>query len=217
MKLHCQQLSQYLTGLIFLLLIAGGCSHKENTTKTVSANTDSVVTTPPQILLEPSDGDVVWFFAKSKDELGPGGELHIYLDSETHPQARASFAKFTLGVNGVLPVHKHDRTEEICYFLSGEGIAQYFENDSNIEIPVSAGYVWYLPPSIWHALKNNGKEPLCLVFATIPNDKKGLMSFFRTIGVKPGEEAVQLSPEEFGRIAREHDLILKPPEDANKE
>jgi hypothetical protein len=50
-----------------------------------------------------------------------------------------------------------------------------------------------------------------MVFATIPNEKKGLLSFFRTISVKPGEEPVALPPDEFARIATEHDLILKPP------
>ena len=51
-----------------------------------------------------------------------------------------------------------------------------------------------------------------LVFAAVPNEKKGLLSFFRRIGVKPGEEATPLSPEDFARIAAEHDLILRPPD-----
>lgn len=59
---------------------------------------------------------------------------------------------------------------------------------------------------------NTGDEPLAMVFATIPNEKKGLLSFFRGISAKPGEEpATTLSPEEFGRIAAEHDMILRPP------
>ena len=81
----------------------------------------------PSVILEPEEGDLLWFFARSKDELGSGGELHIYLDAETHPEARASFAKFTLGVGGVLPVHKHEKTEEISYFLAGEGVAQVYD------------------------------------------------------------------------------------------
>ena len=37
-------------------------------------------------------------------------------------------------------------------------------------------------------------------------------SYFRQISAKPGEEpATTLSPEEFGRIATEHDMILRPP------
>ena len=161
-------------------------------------------------ILEPDDGDVVWFFAKSKDELGSGGELQIYLDPQTHPEAKASFAKFTLGIGGALPMHKHEKTEEIAYILSGEGIVLYYENGEIQEIPISAGYVWYNPLAAWHSVRNTGIEPLTMVFVTIPNEKEGLLSFLRKIGVKPGEEATTLRPDEFGRIAAEHDLILKP-------
>ena len=62
-------------------------------------------------------------FHESKDELGSGGELQIFIDPETHPEATASFAKYTLGVGGALPVHRHDKTEEFAYILSGEGAA----------------------------------------------------------------------------------------------
>ena len=160
----------------------------------------------------PDEGDHRWVFQKSADELGSGGEFHIYLDPVIDPMARASFAKFALGVGGALPEHRHDLTEEIAYFVSGEGVARVFEAGEPRDVPVGPGYVWYNPPGAWHAVVNTGDEPLVLVFATIPTEKKGLMSFFRRISVKPGEEPVTLPPEEFGRIATEHDLILRPPE-----
>lgn len=163
------------------------------------------------VIMKPEDADNLWVFAKSKDELGSGGEFHIYLDSEKHPEAKAAFAKFALGVEGALPEHKHEKTEEIAYFLSGEGIVQIYENGNPKEVPVHAGYVWYTPSGAWHSLKNTGKEPLTLVFATIPNEKKGLLSFFRRIGARPGHEPTPLSQEEFATVAAAHDLILKPP------
>ena len=58
----------------------------------------------------PDEGDHLWVFAESKDNLGSGGEFHIYMDSETHPNASASFSRFALGVGGALPEHRHDRT-----------------------------------------------------------------------------------------------------------
>ena len=127
-----------------------------------------------------------------------------------HPEASASFAKFTLGVDGALPVHKHEKTEEIAYILSGEGMALYYENGETKEAMISAGFVWYTPRSAWHAVRNVGSKPLTMVFATIPNEEQGLLSFFRKIGVEPGKEATVLSPDEFAKIASEHDLILKP-------
>jgi hypothetical protein len=66
------------------------------------------------------------------------------LDPETHPAASASVAKYTPGVGGALPVHRHDKTEEFAYILSGEGAAVTIgDNGEEVEIPISAGYFWY--------------------------------------------------------------------------
>ncbi len=167
----------------------------------------------PVVLMQPHEGDHLWFFHKNEDDLGSGGELQIYVDAQTHPQASASFAKFTLGVGGSLPVHRHNRTEELAYFLTGHGVAIVLDDLGNeVEIPVSAGHVWYNPPGAWHAIKNTGSTPLSLVFATVPNEKKGLLALFRRIGVEPGKPPTTLSPQEFERIATEHDLILQDPD-----
>ena len=191
-------------------------------TQNVAAETGSVGETEPRSTDQlqthpgqgwgPDEGDRLCVFAESKDELGAGGEFHIYVDPESHPQAKASFARFSLGVGGVLPEHRHDKTEEIAYFISGDGVVRTMHGGETQEIPVGPGYVWYNPPGVWHAVTNTGEEPLAMVFATIPNEKKGLLSFFRQISAKPGQEPPAiLSPEEFGRIATAHDMILRPP------
>jgi mannose-6-phosphate isomerase-like protein (cupin superfamily) len=166
---------------------------------------------PSVTVMQSEDGDLMWVFPKSKDTLGSGGELQIYIDHKNHPDAAASFAKYTMGIGGQLPVHRHDKTEEIAYILSGEGVVISFRNEQPMETPIGSGCVWYTPPGAWHSFKNTGNESLSLVFAAIPNEKKGLLSFFRKIAVEPGKESkTHLSPEEFGKIAAEHDLILKP-------
>lgn len=86
-----------------------------------------------------------------------------------------------------------------------------YDGDQPKDVPAGPGYAAYMPPGSWHAMKDTGDEPLTLVFATIPNDKKGLLSFFRRIAAKPGELATPLSPEDFAGIAAEHDLILRLP------
>ncbi len=193
-----------------------GCTHVEGEQKSEPSAEQSTDTAPSAVVIGPEDGDHLWVFAESKDELGSGGEFHIYVDPVRFPEASASFAKFGLGVGGALPVHKHDKTEEIGYFLSGEGVVTVYEDGSAKDIPVRAGHVVYIPPGSWHTIKNTGQAPFTLVFATIPNEKKGLLSFFRRIGVKPGEEATPLSPDDddFARLAAEHDLILRPPDTA---
>ena len=163
------------------------------------------------VILEPDQGERVWMTPDSKDHLGQGGELQIYVDPETHPHAGASFAKFTLGVGGALPVHRHDKTEEFAYFLSGEGVAVFRDADgTETEHRVAPGYVWYNPPGQWHAVRNTGSTPLALVFATVPNEEQGLLSFFRRIGSTPGQEGQPITPEELRRLGAEHDMTLWP-------
>ena len=164
----------------------------------------------PVVIMRPHEGDHLWSFHESKDELGSGGELQIFIDAKTHPEATASFAKYALGVGGALPVHRHDKTEEFAYILSGEGAAVVVDDDGEeVEVPISAGYFWYNPPGAWHAVRNTGSTPLSLVFTTIPNEKKGLLAFFRRISVEPGREPIVLAPEDLERIASEHDMILR--------
>jgi mannose-6-phosphate isomerase-like protein (cupin superfamily) len=207
-----------VVALVGCCLILWGCRPKESPAG--SAESERAAQPEAEVpeqqvrdgqIWSPDGGDHLWVFAESKDNLGPGGEFHIYVDPETHPHARASFAKFSLGVGGALPEHRHDKTEEIAYFVSGEGLVHTYMEGEAVEVPVGPGYVWYNPPGAWHGVTNTGNEPFTLVFATIPNEKVGLLSFFRRISAKPGEEPVSLSPEEFGRIAGEHDLILRPP------
>ena len=168
---------------------------------------------PPHIM-EPHEGDLLWLSPETKDGLGTGGELQIFVDPETHPHATASFAKFTLGVGGALPIHRHERTEEFAYFIAGEGVAVCVdENGTETAIPVAPGYVWYNPTGHWHAVRNTGTTPLILVFATVPNEKKGLLSFFRRIGVTPGKAGTAMTLDELQRIGSEHYMILWVPGD----
>lgn len=201
-----------ITTCLSLLVITGCMSKKERVPQEVkSIKKVAAELEPTPDILKPEEGDHIWVFPESKDHLGSGGELQIYIDHNTHPNAAASFAKYTLGVGGALPVHRHDKTEEIAYILSGSGTVLSYPVDQPVETPISEGYVWYTPPGAWHSFKNTGDEPLALVFAVVPNEQKGLLAFFRKIGAAPGKEAkAPLSPEEFGRIAAEHDLILKP-------
>jgi mannose-6-phosphate isomerase-like protein (cupin superfamily) len=164
----------------------------------------------PIVLMEPHEGKHLWVFPESKDNLGTGGELQIYVDAETHPEAKASLAKFTLGVGGALPIHRHEKTEEMTYFLSGIGVVISVDGDGNeVEVPISSGHVWYNPPGAWHAVKNTGTTPLSMVFTTIPNEKKGLLSFFRQVCVGPGKEGLPISEAELQRLGRAHDLIFR--------
>ena len=161
-------------------------------------------------IMNPDSIEELWIFPERKDQLGSGGMLQIYMDAESHPNASSGFAKYELGVGGALPEHKHNKTEEIAYFISGEGIVISYENAKRIETVVKEGYVWYTAPGEWHSFKNTGDSPLKLVFATIPNAKHGLLNFFKKVSASPGKASTALSAEEFATLALENDMILKP-------
>jgi len=130
-----------------LFVAVSGCTTPDSQQKgelSTAATRDSA---PPSVVMQPEDGDQFWVFAETKDELGSGGEFQIYVDPLKFPEALASFAKFGLGVGGALPVHRHDKTEEIAYFLSGGGILTVYDDGSPKDIPVRAGYVAYTPPA----------------------------------------------------------------------
>ncbi|MEQ9403598.1 MAG: cupin domain-containing protein [Cyclobacteriaceae bacterium] len=202
--------------LLSLFILLQSCGNKEdegkNETETPAVEVIAKAEKSVGGVMGPDAGEHLWVFPQNKDTLGSGGKLQIFMDAESHPHASASFAKYELGVGGALPEHKHDKTEEIAYFLSGEGIVITYENEERKETPVKEGYVWYTAPGEYHSFKNTGSEPLKLVFAVIPNDKNGLLTFFKKVGAEPGKDARVFSPEEFGKIATEHDLILKPAE-----
>lgn len=161
------------------------------------------------VVWEHGQGEHFWVFPESKDELGSGGEFHVYVDPVTHPEATASFARFSLGVGGDLAEHKHERSQELAYLISGQGAVKRREDGDLVEIPIIAGSVWYIPPSAWHSVKNTGISPLVMVFATVPNVEKGLLSFFRKIATIPGQKPTALSREDLASIGAEHDFVLR--------
>lgn len=158
---------------------------------------------------EPTQGDHLWVFPDSQDELGSGGEFHIYLDPTTMPDAAASFARFSLGAGGDLAEHRHEQTQEIGYLISGEGEIRHHQSGQMVHQPLLPGMVWHIAPGTWHAVANRGDEPLVMVFAVIPNREKGLLSFFRRIATKPGEPPNPISKNEIASIGLEHDFVLR--------
>lgn len=162
------------------------------------------------ILMQPHEGDYLWIAPADEEGLKSGGELQIYVDHDTHPHARASIAKFTMGTGMQLPVHRHKKTEEFAYILSGEGMVTVVDaNGHESEVPISAGYVWYNPPGAWHGVRNVGNGELSMIFTTVPNHKTGLLSYFRKVCAGPGKKGVAISPEELEQLGKKHDLIFR--------
>lgn len=161
------------------------------------------------VVWQPGDGDRLWVFPSGRDDIGTGGEFHIYTDPTTQPEATASFARFGLGAGGDLAEHRHERSEEFGYLISGEGALKRRDGGVLVELPIRPGTTWYVPPGAWHAVRNTATVPLVMVFATVPNVETGLLSFFREIGTLPGDPPKALSKEEVAAIGARHDFVVR--------
>lgn len=111
---------------------------------------------PNVVVWEPGDGDRLWVFPQSRDELGSGGDFHIYVDPATHPDATASFARFALGAGGDLAEHRHEKSEEFAYLISGQGAVKRRESGLLVEVPLRGGIGLVHPPG---SLALGGRTP----------------------------------------------------------
>ncbi len=94
-----------------------------------------------------------------------------------------------------------EHEDEILYITAGQGIAIVGEGRQ----PVEAGTTLYIPQGVWHGVENPESEVELLWIVTPP----GLDDFFRALGVRPGDEPKQLTPEEFSDISRKHGMRVK--------
>ena len=85
-----------------------------------------------------------------------GRVVTIKVDSEATPGVRMSMISEDLPPNSEIRVHLHQREDETISIRMGTGIATLGE----LEFPVSAGAVIYVPQGVWHGLRNTGTETL---------------------------------------------------------
>ena len=87
------------------------------------------------------------------------------LAGPTWTAARAqSLAEATVEPGAATAEHYHPRTEELYYFVAGEGRMRLGSDESE----VTAGDCVVIPPGIVHKLWNEGAEPLVLLCCCAP-------------------------------------------------
>lgn len=99
-------------------------------------------------------------------ELGPpnAGKIIITVDPKNTGETRFCMLIQMLNPGGVVPVHLHEREEQILFFYAGHGRASLGDQ----EMEVHPGTTVYVPRQMWHGFTNSGTEPLCVFETTSP-------------------------------------------------
>jgi mannose-6-phosphate isomerase-like protein (cupin superfamily) len=88
--------------------------------------------------------------------LAGGRELTIKVDSHETPGVRMSMIAEDLPPGSAIPVHLHEREDELIFIRMGQGIATLGDR----EVPVGPGATIYVPQGVWHGLRNAGESTL---------------------------------------------------------
>jgi mannose-6-phosphate isomerase-like protein (cupin superfamily) len=99
----------------------------------------------------------------------------------------------------VIPVHLHEREDEIILIQSGAGVASL----GDAETEVRAGSVLWVPKGTWHGGRNTGSTILKWTGIYSP---AGFEGYFREISRPPGAPPRQRSAEEWEGLDRRYGI-----------
>ena len=141
-------------------------------------------------VVAPGEGEVL-------DMHGPtAGRITILVDPVNSGETALCTLIQTLDPGAAVPVHRHERAEQVLFFLSGVGKASI----AGHEIDAIPGTTIHVPKGVKHGIANAGEEPLSFLETTSP---PGFQETFRRLG--------QLSdpqPEQVAQIAAEYDILI---------
>lgn len=132
------------------------------------------------------------------------GRVTIKVDRRNGGATAFSMGTQELIPGGRIPLHLHERQEEVLFVHRGEGYAVLPDK----RITIGPGSTVHVPPGVWHGIENGTGGPMELVWFIAP---PGLEGMFREIGTAPGVEPEPLSDSEFRRIVRRHGMRLGGP------
>jgi len=99
-----------------------------------------------------------------RDEKAQGVTIRIAVGPE-HGAPNFIMRVFTIEPFGHSPLHSHQNEHEIFIY---EGIGEIFLEGASV--PVSSGYIAFIPPNAEHQIRNTSEKHLVFV-CVIPNPK----------------------------------------------
>jgi mannose-6-phosphate isomerase-like protein (cupin superfamily) len=147
-------------------------------------------------VIAPGEGEVL-------EMHGPtAGKITILVDPVNSGETALCTLIQTLDPGAAVPVHRHERAEQVLFFLSGVGKASI----AGHQIDAIPGTTIHVPKGVKHGIANAGEEPLSFLETTSP---PGFQETFRRLNQLSNPQ-----PEEIGQIAAEYDILLDSGEDS---
>ena len=120
--------------------------------------------------------------------LGPADGTLVYVGRDpvrikVSPDRQGRFAMITQDVSAgtSIPVHLHEKEDEIIFIQSGTGEASLGDE----RVPLQAGSTLFVPQGTWHGGRNTGSDILRWIAIYSPS---GFEGYFREIG-RPSPDA----------------------------
>lgn len=102
----------------------------------------------------------------------------------------------TLDPGAAVPVHRHDKAEQVLHFLSGRGTVVLGEH----EVEAISGTTVHVPKGVEHGIANGGDAPLSFLEMTTP---PGFQEAFRAMG-----RLSEPTPEAIAEVVGQHDILI---------
>ncbi|HLN12138.1 MAG TPA: cupin domain-containing protein [bacterium] len=154
--------------------------------------------TPSWFVFGPDDGEVRHLRPPARS-----GAVTIMVDPKNTGSQRLAMGHQRLGPGSVIPVHLHERQDEILFVHAGQ--ATLILEDQRV--PAAEGTTVFVPEGVWHGVVNAGDGILHLLWIITP---PGLEEMFRGISAPPGAERRPMTADEFTDLARRHGMHVRP-------
>jgi mannose-6-phosphate isomerase-like protein (cupin superfamily) len=130
------------------------------------------------------------------------GKVSIMVDPLNTGETGLCVLIQTLDSGAAVPVHHHEKAEQVLFVLSGCGKVSLADQ----EFDAAPGTMVHVPKGVAHSISNTGGEPMSILETTSP---PGFQALFRKLAKLSKPE-----PEDIVRIGAQHDIVVHPVEDA---
>ena len=132
---------------------------------------------------------------------GPAaGQVTIMIDPANSGPTGLCALSQTLDPGSVVPVHHHEKAEQVLFIVSGSGEVSIADQ----KVEASSGVTVHIPMGVAHGIVNTGNRPLSILEITSP---AGFQEIFREM-----DRLSEPDVEDITRLGAEHDIIVHPPD-----